>query len=182
MSTLYDLTDDARGLMEALLAVGAMADGTDDEGIRAEFQAAQETLDAQLAAIHEQLGTKSDSYCWVIKALSAEADAYRAREEEFAAKRKARENAAKRLKDALRDVMEALGMDKIQGTDYTLALQNSPPGVSQVDEQAALAAGMAQEVTTVRVDSRAIIAAWKASPESLDGIAEVHQGRHIRIR
>lgn len=180
-TTLYDLTDDALRLMDALVAVEEMAAAA-DPGLADEYAAAEAMLREQLAAVADDLADKCDRYAWVVKDLEAQAAAHEARQREFQLKRQAREAAAKRLKGALQTSLEALGLDRVDGQDYRLALQASPPRVAEVDERAALAAGLAEEVTTVKVDTRAIIARWKASPASIDGLAVVEQGRHLRIR
>ena len=181
--TLFELTDDRLRLIEGLLAVEEMVRQAEaDDTILGDLEAAEAVLAAELAGCEEDLAAKVDGYCWIIRDLDAQAAAHKAIVDEFAGKARVAANASRRLKDRLKAAMEVVGVDKIVGEQYKLALQANPPAATEVDEQAALAAGYAQEVTMIKVDSRAIIAAWKADPESIDGVAVVAQGRHLRIR
>jgi hypothetical protein len=182
-STLFDLTDDEAGLLEALIAVEEMADQAPTESLRDEFEVAVKQLDAQLAAVTEQIRDKVDSYGWILRELARKAEAYRVTEDEFKRKRQVAEAAAARLKDFLRWAMEDRGDTKLEGEQTTFALQrNSQPAVVVTDEEAALAAGLAETVTTIKVDRRGIGKAWKTDPESVAGFAEVAQGYHLRMR
>lgn len=176
MPTLMDLTGQFLDLHRAMCAVADMDLSEED---RAQCDG---LLLAQLDATGDGLAQKVDGYGDVLRVLAAEEEAYTADLKLMTAKRDARRNGAKRLKDRLTQAMDLLGAESLAGQRYKLALQNNPPAVREVDEQAALEHGWAEPVTTLKVDNRAIIAAWKADPDSIKGVAEVGQGRSLRVR
>lgn len=177
MATLFDLTTDAESVMHAILAIEEAALAAPQDLVEV-----PDELYGRLEALAEAIGDKADSIGYIWTELQAQADALKAEEQRLAAKRKARENGVKRLRQMCLDAMQRLGEKKLSGKIYSITRQASPPSCREVDEEAALAAGLAEEVTTVKVDSRAIIAAWKSDPQSVDGIAEVVQGENVRLR
>lgn len=176
MPTLLDLTDEALRLHQALTAVGAM-DLTDSDREQCE-----QLLIAQLDQVGDSLVDKVDAYGDLIRCLASEADAYDADAKLSTAKRDARRNGEKRLKESLTFALDLLGLTSVEGRRYKLALQNNPLSCGEVDEQAALAHGWAEPVTEIKVDRKAIIAAFKADPASIEGVATVTQGRSLRVR
>ncbi|MCG3177476.1 MAG: hypothetical protein MOGMAGMI_02450 [Candidatus Omnitrophica bacterium] len=177
MATLFDLSADAEAVMSAILAIEEA-----DLSAPQDLVEVPDELYGQLEALAAAIGDKVDSIGYVWTELQSQADALKAEEHRLSEKRKARENGVKRLRNICLDAMQRLGEKKLAGQIYSITRQASPPSCREVDEAAALAAGLAEEVTTVKVDSRGIIAAWKSNPAAVDGIAEVVQGENVRLR
>ena len=108
MATLYELTGEFLQLYEI-----ATEDGDD--------QAFLDTLDGLMS----ELEAKARGYVGVIKQLDMEASACADQVAEWQAKQKARENASKRLKEAMRDAMIQIGRDEVKAGEYTIKLQNN---------------------------------------------------------
>lgn len=182
MTTLLELSAEARDLAQRLMAVEeARRDAETDEAQEALAQAEVE-LEALLVQVGEDITNKADAYCDVIAEFNARADVMKAQELTYRRKREVAERAAKRLKERLQAVLEGLGMMKVAGTRWTLTLQASPPSVIVTDEAQAVACGFGEIVQEVRVDRKAILAAWKENAGSIAAFADVARGTHLRIR
>lgn len=178
--TLFDLTEENVRLMQDLFDV--------EEAMQAATPADADALAAAEARLLDEFGDvngqfveKVGGYVHVIREFAARASVMKAEAEVYTEKAAVCERAARRIKDRLKAAMEMLGVDKLPAGHFTLALQNSPPSARLlVPEEQAVEAGYGEMVP--KVDNRAIIAAFKADPASVEGIAEVTQGRHLRIR
>lgn len=95
---LYDLTDQYLKLLDAIDA-GKIPD---------------EAIEDTLAGIEGEIDEKIDSLACIVKELNAEASAIREEEKTLAERRKAKENKAERLKDYIRQSMEASGKQKVE--------------------------------------------------------------------
>ncbi len=150
-------------------------------------------LTPELEAILEQaegdFATKVERVALKVKELDAEAEAIKAEEQRLAARRKARENGAKSLKQYLERCLDAAGKEKVNGVLVTVAFQLNPPALS-VPADADLkelyeagAPGITLVPSTFTVDKRAVLDAVKASGESVlpNGWA-VTRARSLRIR
>ena len=108
MSSLYDLTGEFKALYE--LAIN-------DE----DPQAFLDTLEG----LKGELEVKAGGYVHVIKQLTMEADECDRLIDAFTAKKSARLNNIKRMKEALLNAMDAAGIDKLAAGEYTLKIANN---------------------------------------------------------
>ncbi len=114
--TLYDLTAEMLDLSELLTS------GDIDE------QAYADTLESLQFDTEQKL----EGYAKLIRSMEAEADAYKAEADRFAAKRKARENAAARLKERIAVHLSSTGQTKAPAGLFTWGL--NPPSTEIVDK------------------------------------------------
>lgn len=108
MSSLYDLTGEFKALYE--LAIN-------DE----DPQAFLDTLEG----LKGELAVKAGGYVHVIKQLMMEADECDKLIDAFTAKKSARMNNVKRMKDALIDAMDAAGIDSLKAGEFNLKISKN---------------------------------------------------------
>ena len=108
MSSLYDLTGEFKALYE--LAIN-------DE----DPQAFLDTLEG----LKGELAVKAGGYVHVIKQLMMEADECDKLIDAFTAKKSARMNNVKRMKDALIDAMDAAGIDSLKVGGFNLKISKN---------------------------------------------------------
>lgn len=161
---LYPLTSEYQALVDAM-------EDSDDAS-------ADEGLHEALAAISDAIETKAEYLARVVKTLDAEADALKAAADELSKKRKARENRAASIKRYLEDAMRSLGVDKIKGELFTVAIQRNPPSVAIPDEDAISDDWKIPQPP--KIDRKAIIEELK-SGGTVEG-AELVRTESIRIR
>ena len=106
---LYELTQDFMALMNAI----------DNEEIPEEALA--DTLESITAGIEE----KADNIACILKALSAEIDAFKAEENRLAERRKQKEKAHDRLKQYLSDSLLKVGIDKMETARNKITFRKS---------------------------------------------------------
>jgi len=99
--TLIDIAHDLRALMDAIIEAGGEV--TDEQ-------------DEQHDALQDAATQKRGAYIFVLNELKEEAKALKELEKHYKAKRKAKENQMKRMKDTLLWSMEATG-DEVAETD-----------------------------------------------------------------
>jgi hypothetical protein len=141
-----------------------------------------EEMYAELQAIADNIGQKVDNIGWVWRTLEAEAACLRDEEKRLADKRRAREAGVARLKKLVLWSMASLGEKKLSGNVFSVTRQANPPSCGEVDEDKALVAGLAEEVTTIKVNRKGIIDAWKANPDSVAGFAQVVTSEGVSLR
>ena len=108
MSSLYDLTGEFKALYE--LAIN-------DE----DPQAFLDTLEG----LKGELEVKAGGYVHVIKQLTMEADECDKLIDAFTAKKSARMNNVKRMKEALIDAMDAAGIDSLKAGEFNLKISKN---------------------------------------------------------
>ena len=108
MSSLYDLTGEFKALYE--LAIN-------DE----DPQAFLDTLEG----LKGELAVKAGGYVHVIKQLMMEADECDKLIDAFTAKKSARMNNVKRMKEALIDAMDAAGIDSLKAGEFNLKISKN---------------------------------------------------------
>src|SRR5690606_28566005 len=98
---------------------------------------AQDGEDVQdtLEAIEGGIEDKVENIAKVVKAIDAEGKALKEEEKRISDRRKAMENQAKRLKEYAEEAMRSVGMNKIKGNLFTVAIQKNPPSVDIVDPE-----------------------------------------------
>ena len=142
----------------------------DDEVIADAFQTAT-----------EDLSDKLENCCKYIKNCETEIAGLKAEEERLKARRQAKENAVKRLKDLMKMAMLAAGEKKIQCGTFTTSVQNNAPSVV-VDEQ--YIENIPSEYLRVKepeVDKKKLLEDLKLGKE-LEGIAHLEVKQSLRIR
>lgn len=117
--TLYDLTADMLDLSELLTS------GDIDE----------QTYTDTLEGLQFDTEAKLEGYAKLIRSMEAEADAYKSEADRFAAKRKARENAAARLKERIAFHLSSTGQAKAPAGLFCWSLRTSK-AVAITDEAA----------------------------------------------
>lgn len=160
---LYELTDAYRMLLEAEEDSGA---GSFEEA---------------LYQLGGEISTKAESLAKVARSLEAESDAIDAEIKRLREKKDSRDTRVMWIKDYLRRNMETAGLERINGTLFSVTLQNSPPRCDVVAQGDIEANFMKLVPASYRVDAQAIVAHWKLTGEQVPG-AVVSQSRHIRIR
>ena len=145
---LYDIAGDVLALEELLLESGG------------EWTPEVEEL---FAEVEGSLESKCDAYAALIREWELDAEKWKAEEARCAAHRRARENAAARLKARLVGVLIAIGRDKVEGERFKVAVQRSAPTAEVVADVSALPDTMVRVIPESRVaDKGAILAALKA--------------------
>ena len=142
----------------------------DDEVIADAFQTAT-----------EDLADKLENCCKYIKNCETEIAGLKAEEERLNARRKAKENAVKRLKELMKMAMLAAGEKKIQCGTFTTSIQNNAPSVV-VDEQ--YIENIPSEYLRVKepeIDKKKLLEDLKSGKE-LEGIAHLEVTQSLRIR
>ena len=164
MANLYELKNEFNTLWEILEDELA-----DDETISGAWEVAQ-----------EDLADKLENCCKYIKNCETEIAGLKAEEERLNARRKAKENAVKRLKDLMKQAMLAAGEKKIQCGTFTTSVQNNAPSVV-LDEQYMENIPEEYLVHKTDINRRQMLEDLKAGKD-LEGLAHLEQSSSIRIR
>ena len=103
----------------------------DPEERRREMQQAWfDTLDG----MEQELVRKAENVAVYIKNMEAEAKTLKAEEDKLKARRQAKENAAKRMREYLMDCMKQANISKIDEPRAVISLRNNPESVEISDE------------------------------------------------
>lgn len=139
-----------------------------------------ETLQEAFENITEELSVKLEGYCKVIKNLESDVEGLKAEEKRLAEKRRVKENAIEKMKEAIKVALMAAGEKKIPCGNFTVSLQlNNPSCV--IDASVADIPSkylIPQEPT---VDKKLLLEDLKASKE-LVPYAHIERSESIRIR
>lgn len=158
---LYEIAD-------AYAAVQAAALGAEDD---------DELFEAALAELDGDLKTKTDNCCRVYRHLVAAAEPCRKEEQRLSTRRRVLERRAMRLKDYIEACLRSAGLERLETTLFSLAIQRSVPRVHVEDESKVPKRWW---LVTRALDKRALLDALK------DGLkvrgARLEQGEHLRIR
>lgn len=126
---LYEISNDFAALFdnyEELMETSEEEDKADIE------QAWFDTL----TGIEGEFEVKAESVAQYIKQLSSEAEAIKAEEKALAARRKAKENSVTRMKDYLKNCMDAMNLKKIETAKAKISIRNNAASLKIDDEQA----------------------------------------------
>ena len=113
-----------------------------------------------------------------MKNYSAEAEAIKLEEKRLYEKRKALENHAERVKQALDDTLTELGIKELKAGIFNLKYQNNPPSVDVLDME--LIPEIYKLPQEIKLDKKAILQDLKNGVE-VAGV-EIKQGESLRIR
>lgn len=116
MSTLYELTEKYKGLLE-------VADQVD-----------QEAFESTLESLDDAIEDKAESYAIIDKELEAQEDKFAKEIKRLQERKKAISNNRKRLKEDLLNGMKTTGKEKFQTDLFSFWVQNNPPRLKVVDE------------------------------------------------
>ena len=165
MPSIYELKNEFNTLWSLL-----EDELVDDEALVGAFETAT-----------EDLALKLENCCKYIKNEEAVIAGLKEEEERLNAKRKAKENAIKRLKQLMQDAMVTAGEKKLQCGTFTTAIQANPVSVV-IDEQ--YIENIPDEYLKYKdpeIDKKKIKEHLQAG-YSLDGIAHLEQTSSLRIR
>ena len=111
--TLYEIAQEYRSDLDKL----------------ADIELDEQTLQDTLDSMGGELQLKAQNVACFIRNLEATADSIKAAEAQMAARRKALENRAARVKDYLHASMLVAGVEKIECPLFRLSVRNNPPAV-----------------------------------------------------
>lgn len=162
MSTLYELSEQARQIRDMLLD-----SGMDDDTIA-------DTLEAETDIVE-----KIQSYAYVIKEIEAMSVAAKAEAKRMADRSAMLERRAKRVKNTLKEGMQHAGINKREYPEFTVRVQNNPQSVDVYNESEIPGLFFVVPEVAPRLDRKALLEAL------LEGIkvsgAQIKQGQSLRI-
>lgn len=129
----------------------------------------------------EDLADKLENCCKYIKNEEAVIAGLKEEEERLNARRKAKENAIKRLKQLMQDAMNAAGEKKLPCGTFTVSIQNNAPSVVMDEQYIENVPAEFLRLREPEVDKKKILEALKDG-KNLDGLAHLQQTSSIRIR
>jgi len=165
MANLYDLMDEYAAIQEAI-----------------EADAPEEEIERLIDAMDESRGElegKVDSICRLLRNLEADTGAQKNEETRLATRRKAIERSRARLRKWVMQTMDLLEVDKIKTSLHTVSLAEGKESVIIVDDEKV---PDEFKTTTVVVDKRAIMKAYKSDGEVVDGCDIVKGDPILTIR
>ena len=165
MASVYELKNEFSTLWSIL-----EDELVDDEALMGAWETAQ-----------EDLADKFENCCKYIKNCEAEIAGLKAEEERLKARRQAKENAEKRLKELMKQTMLAAGEKKLQCGTFTTSVQNNAPSVV-VDEQ--YIENIPSEYLRIKepeIDKKKLGEDLKAG-KNLEGLAHLEVTQSLRIR
>jgi len=123
-------------------------------------------VEALFAEVEGSLESKVDSYAALIREFELDAEKWKAEEERVAAHRKARDNAAKRLKARLVEELVRIGREKVETDRFKVAVQRGPSSVEVLVDPALLPSQYRREIpATIEADKTALRAALKMADD-----------------
>lgn len=137
-----------------------------------------EGLEDTLEALEDAIEDKAENYAKVIKTLEAQAKMIKEEEQRLSDRRKALENHATNMKLRLEDELRKVGLDKVKGLIFTVAIQKNPPSLNVLDESKIPAQYWVPQSPTL--DRKGLLDFLKQG-NSVEW-AEIKQGESLRIR
>lgn len=95
----------------------------------AELDLDEQTVADTLESLSGEIEVKATNVAMFVRNLEATAEAIKDAEAKMAARRKAVESRAQRIRDYLKAQMERCGIQKIESPYFTLAIRQNPPAV-----------------------------------------------------
>lgn len=150
MTALYELAHDYRNAADKL----------------ADLDLDPQTIEDTLESLSGDLEVKATNTAMLIRNIEASAAAIKAAEEQMAARRKALENRAARIKDYVLANMMVAGIQKIECPFFKLAVRDNPPAVEVFEPELIPASFIRQpDPLPPAVDKTAIKEALKAGQD-----------------
>lgn len=159
--TLYELTEEARELQEMI------------------EEYPPETFSDTLEGLQLMIEDKADSYAVVNQNISNEIAALKAEEERLSARRKALESNQKRLQEAIKNAMKALGKKKIKTELFTFTVVKNG-GLQPLKICFEKLLDRFKKIT-IEPDNDRIREAIKAG-ETIEGVEVLPRGEHLTIK
>jgi hypothetical protein len=135
-------------------------------------------LESELNALEMALEQKTDGICAMIREAEAAVEAYKAERDRLELRRKVAENRVERLKAYLKDNMERLGRDLVEGEHFRARIQsNTRPSFRWNGANENIPDGFRR--VEIKLDGDACYQAWREDrlPDSID----CTKGTHLRI-
>lgn len=165
MTTLYELTGKRLELQKHL------------EELNFDTQTIQDTLEGE----SKELEAKIESYGFVIRNMSAFAEAMKAEENRMALRRKTYEGKVERIEKWLFDNMVVCNISKIECPAFTIAIKSNPPKIVGDDESLTPDEFMIKHPAPADTpDKKAILAKLK-SGEAVPGW-HMESGKRLEIK
>jgi len=163
MSTLYELTNDWMQLLHML------EDGADED-----------VINDTLEGLDYEIEQKADGYAKVIRALEADAAAYKTEIDRMTDRKRTIENNIDRMKKNLQATMELTGKTKFKTDLFSFNVQNNAPSVV-IDAEDVNDIPIEYLIVEAKVDKKKIATDIKAGVD-LHAFAHLEQSRSLRIR
>ena len=165
---LYELTEQYNQVMD-------MLNNTD-----ADMQAIKDTLEGLQGDIED----KAINIAKMIKTLDADIETIKVEEKRLNDRRKVYENRKDSIKEYLEQQLKTVGIEKVKTATMTVSMQNNPPSVNIVDEEALKEWAKGKDfcwiVKEPELSKRALLDGMKSGIE-IPG-AEIKQTKSLRIR
>ena len=139
-----------------------------------------EAIEAELARVVGDIRRKGAGVAVVIGALEGLAAFQRANADRLAAKARANQSHAERLRSYALDCLKQLGLVQLETGTHTLTVRQNPPEVTVLNEQSVPPEFVIVE-TTYKVDKRGILSHYKQSGEIPSG-TEITRGERLEVR
>ena len=167
--SLYAIRSEMESILDAIL----------DGGV--DSPEAQDALNAHLEGLDAALEDKADDYAGLVRSLELRRDARKAEAKRIAQLAEADDALADRLKERLKEAMEATGKVKIETPRFKLAVAGN--GGKQPLEVAVEPTALAPQYQAVKVEANkeAIRAALEAGT-AVPGCTLLPRGTSLRIR
>jgi hypothetical protein len=163
--TLYEITHEYRSALDKL----------------AELDLPEDVVADTLESLGGELQTKATSVAAFIRNLEASAGAIKEAESQMAARRKAIENRAARVKDYLLANMMVAGVQKIESPYFKLSVRENPPAVEIFEPGIIPAQFMKQPETPPPMPNKAEIKAAIQAGQDVPGCVLV-RGNRLEIK
>jgi hypothetical protein len=139
-----------------------------------------EDVSDALAAIGDAIEVKAERSMAVVRNLESDIEAIAAEEQRLAKRRKTAEANVQKLRDYVRDCMDAATIPSIKRPTVTLSVGDGPEGV-EVDDIDAVPPEFKVTTTACRVDKAGVKAAYKQHGECVSGTRIVRK-RVLTVR
>lgn len=163
MKSLYELTEEFSDLILLLESE----------------EVSEDEIAFELAKISESVDTKAEGYAKILRNWAIESDGLSSEIDRLTKRRKAVENASKRLKQHLQNAMVLTGKKQIATSIGKWSIRNNPPS-AVITDFAAIPARYLVPVDP-KVDSRQIIADWRNNGEVIPGV-EIQIKQSLQFR
>ncbi|NJJ38578.1 siphovirus Gp157 family protein [Paenibacillus apii] len=160
---LYDLTQQYSDMLDFL-----------------EDDADNEQLQAMLDGLEGKIEEKIENTVKVMKSLESDAAAIDAEIKRLSGRKSALTNNITYLKTNVEQTMLKLGIEKVKGNIYTVAMQNNSPKVNVIDESL-IPRSFFKVSVTESLDKKMILDAMKSGEYSGPGAA-ISQEKSLRVR
>ena len=153
----------------------------DDANKLADLDLDDQTLTDTLEGLSGELEVKATNTAMLVRNLEANAAAIKEAEAAMAARRKALENRAARIKDYLLANMMVAGIQKIECPYFKLSVRENPPAVEIYELGLIPATFMKQPETPPPMPNRAEIAAAMKAGQEVPG-CKLTRGARLEIK